>query len=140
MLENTLRIVFYSINDIGKLFLTKAIADTGEYSEDDDADQDLEDEIEEESKFESVEDYGTEAEVDPEFWANFDLQQEKYVPGLDLEINAPLIIIPNLNVEGSRFEVDFGYIKIMSEQAIEKGRWVNHPEKEFRTMAIRVHS
>ena len=29
MLENTLRMVFYAVNDIGKLFLTKATADIG---------------------------------------------------------------------------------------------------------------
>ena len=57
MLENTLRIVFYAVNDIGKLFLTKATTDTGLDS--DEESQEIEDE--ESDGFES-EDYGTEAE------------------------------------------------------------------------------
>ena len=30
-----MRMVFYAVNDIGKLFLTAATADTGEYSDED---------------------------------------------------------------------------------------------------------
>ena len=90
------------------------------------------------------EEYGTEAgaagESDVAFWADFDLKQEKYVPGLDLTIHAPLVIIPNLNVDGARFEVDFGTINIKSTKEVETGRWINHPAKEFISMAIQVDS
>ena len=82
MLENSLRIVFYAVNDIGKLFLTKATADTGLESGEE------EEVIEEEEIIDDFEsqDYGTEAEkaVDDDFWRTFDLNQEKFVPGLDI--------------------------------------------------------
>ena len=83
MLENSLRIVFYSVNDIGKLFLTEATVDTGMDS--DEEEKKIEQEEEKIDDFESM-DYGTEAEkeVDDDFWEKFDLQQEKFVPYLDV--------------------------------------------------------
>ena len=72
MLENSLRIVFYSVNDIGKLFLTEATADTGLDS--DEEEKEIEKEEEKIDDFESM-DYGTEAEkeVDNDFCEKFDL-------------------------------------------------------------------
>ena len=138
MLENSLRIVFYAVNDIGKLFLTKATADTGLESGEE------EKEIEEEEGIDDFEsqDYGTEADraVDNDFWSTFDLKQEKFVPGLDVKIEAPVINVPNLNVPGAKFVVDCGTVEIKSEKEIDNNRWINHPGKEFVTMKLTIIS
>ena len=138
MLENSLRIVFYAVNDIGKLFLTKATADTGLESGEE------EQEIEEEEEIDDFEsqDYGTEAEkaVEDDFWKTFDLKQEKFVPGLDVKIEAPVINVPNLNVPGAKFVVDCGTVEIKSEKEIDTNRWINHQGKEFSTMKLKVIS
>jgi hypothetical protein len=48
--------------------------------------------------------------------------------------------MPNLSEPKERFELDFGTIKITSKLIEEKERWVNHPEKLFRSMALTVQN
>ena len=62
------------------------------------------------------------------------------MPKLDLRLHCPLIIIPNLSSPEERFELDFGTIAIQSKMTYENERWLNHPEKLFRCLAINVHN
>ena len=75
-----------------------------------------------------------------EFWATFDLDQDKFAPKLDLKLSCPLVVIPNLDETTERFELDFGTITISSTLVEEKGRWVNHPDKLFRSMGMTYHN
>ena len=75
-----------------------------------------------------------------EFWASFDLDQDKFVPKLDLHLSCPLIVVPNLIDQTERFELDFGTISISSNFVEEKGRWANHPEKLFKSMGMTYHN
>ena len=60
------------------------------------------------------------------------------MPCLDLKIGCPLILVPNLADRTNRFELDFGTITITSTLIEEKGRWINHPEKVTKSMAVNV--
>ena len=142
MLENTMRIVEYSMNHVGKLFTNFAVGEEGEMESDLDSsiaesdDQRLK--IEEEgleSHFTSYA-YGSENDVDDDFYGAFDLQQDKHIPSLDLLISAPLIIMPNLDNKDCRFEFDMGSIQITNELIEQQSRWINHPEKAFKCMHL----
>ena len=45
-----------------------------------------------------------------------------------------MINVPNLNVPGAKFVVDFGTVEVKSAREIDTNRWINHPGKEFYTM------
>lgn len=72
------------------------------------------------------------------FWADFDLEQKAFCPKLALNLDAPLIILPNLATPTERFELDFGTISISSKLIKDKGRWLNFPEKSFLGMQVLV--
>ena len=48
---------------------------------------------------------------------------------MNIKIESPIVIIPNLRNLAARFEMDFGQIEVKSEVVEEKNRWVNFPEK-----------
>ena len=134
MMEQTLRIVDYSLNWIIKLDRDRIDSDLQEESlrngkEEEEKESEIfeeeteknlsKDDIQSEmSSFESV-NVETLAGDDVD-WANFDLKQELHCPKLDLNLSCPLIIMPNLSEPNERFELDFGTIKITSNLVEEK--------------------
>ena len=134
MMEQTLRIVDYSLNWIIKLDRDRIDSDLQEESlrngkEEEEKEREIfeeeteknlsKDDIQSEmSSFESV-NVETLAGDDVD-WAYFDLKQELHCPKLDLNLSCPLIIMPNLSEPNERFELDFGTIKITSNLVEEK--------------------
>ena len=51
-----------------------------------------------------------------------------------------MINVPNLNVAGAKFVVDFGTVEIKSEKGLDTDRWIKHPEKEFVTLKLNILS
>lgn len=47
-------------------------------------------------------------------WRGFDLEQTKQGPYMNIKIESPLIIIPNLRNEEQWFEMDFGNVFVES--------------------------
>jgi hypothetical protein len=48
-------------------------------------------------------------------WQKFDLKQSKQMAGLDIKIQAPFVIIPDLRSDGTQqFDLDFGKISVTS--------------------------
>ena len=135
-----MRMVDYSLNCITKLF------NTGQVN----ADLQMEDEESDDGANESkdiesemLESIALETELscnEEAFWKDFDLKQEPYCPKLDLNLGCPLIIIPNLSEPTERFELDFGTIHISSELVSEMNRWVNYPQKPFKSMGVKVRN
>ena len=49
-------------------------------------------------------------------WENFDLKQSKQGPRLDIKIESPFVIIPDLRSDGNQqFDLDFGTIIVSSK-------------------------
>lgn len=142
MMQNTNRIVQYLVNHVGKQFGKIEKSQEDEIAP---VNANITDEENmsqrhmsmAESEFQSFA-YGSENDLDDDFWADFDLKQQEFVPCLDLEIGCPLILVPNLADPTNRFELDFGTITITSTLIEEKGRWINHPEKVTKSMAVNV--
>ena len=142
MMEYTLRIVDYSLNCITKLFNTGlANADLASDDSDEEMSQELKSEAPSEMESLCIE---SDEGLNDNFWSTFDLKQEPHCLKLDLNLSCPLIIMPNLSEQtddlelADRFELDFGTIRITSKLVEETKRWVNHPDKLFRSMAVTV--
>ena len=137
MMEQCLRIVDYALYYIVKLFNT---GDANADFDEEESSDDLEDEQHElESEMASI-DIDSDNEFTVDFWAKFDLKQDRCCPKLALKLDAPLIIMPNLSEPTERFELDFGRITISSYLILEDKRWLELPKKKFFCMGILIQN
>ena len=74
-------------------------------------------------------------------WQKFDLKQSKQMAGLDIKIQAPFVIIPDLRSDGTQqFDLDFGKISVTSHIQEEQGYWVFFPQKKIYTSSYDIKS
>jgi hypothetical protein len=81
--------------------------------------------------------------TDP-FWKKFDLNQTHFVPGLNVNIKSPLIVLPDLGSAfggfAKRFELDLGTVKITTKLVEKEGRWKHFPDKTLKMMQVRIEN
>ncbi len=48
---------------------------------------------------------------------------------MQITVQSPVIIIPDLKSEANYFLLDFGTVEVSSKVHLKPGRWVNYPDK-----------
>lgn len=79
-----------------------------------------------------------------DFWNKLDLKQSPYIPGLDVKIKSPLVVIPDLGTNfgsyNKRFELDLGTVVITTQPIDKEGRWIHFPKKKLKMMQVTIEN